>query len=301
MFSDILAERNISTPEDIWLYIKEDPVVNTMDLMQSFLMDWDVLKALVSTTTSVVLATYLMKLLKHIVVYVLKWLLSFVVSHLAVIAIVVACVIVVALVINFIKDHWDEIVSTLQNCKEYVQEKIAEFVQAMELAVRAGVHAAIAGLVYRAEQIAEMYLKAGDAVVDLIHRIGEYASRALQEIFRVYHPLLYSAIRTITGLVQEPVTIDMTRLQNAVDQMDRLARRVQTIDNRLDFLYGRLCVSNIEQGEGVFTSLVDMYHLSKADINVDQGNKIRRKAEAISELFQDYKETERWVLAQIGG
>ena len=300
-FSEILAERNISTPEDIWLYIKEDPVVNTMDLMQSFLMDWDVLKALVSATTSVVLATYLMKLLKHIVVYVLKWLLSFVVSHLAVIAIVVACVIVVALVINFIKDHWDEIVSTLQNCKEYVQEKIAEFVQAMELAVRAGVHAAIAGLVYRAEQIAEMYLKAGDAVVDLIHRIGEYASRALQEIFRVYHPLLYSAIRTITGLVQEPVTIDMTRLQNAVDQMDRLARRVQTIDNRLDFLYGRLCVSNIEQGEGVFTSLVDMYHLSKADINVDQGNKIRRKAEAISELFQDYKETERWVLAQIGG
>ena len=215
--------------------------------------------------------------------------------------IVLAAIIVFAIAINFIKEHWDEFVNFLDNCQEYIQEKLSEFVEAMRLAINASANIVITSLVYQATKVVEMYGNMKDVTVDVLQKIGHYTAKNIQTALRISNPLLYCAIRSITGCTQPSVTIDMVRLQNAVDKMDRLATRVGNIDSRLNSLYGKLCINNVEQGEGIFTSLVNMYHLSRADINVDEGNRIRRKANAINSLFNGYKDAERWALSQIGG
>lgn len=292
-----LAERNIYTPEDLWKYLKDDPIEHTVDFLQSLVSDWETLKAFAEATVTVVIGTIIMK----VVIILLKSALTLVIANLPIVASVLAAIVVFAIAINFIREHWDEFVNFLDNCKEYVQEKISEFVEAMRLAINAGANILITSLVYQATKVVEMYGNMKDVTVDVLQKIGHYTAKNIQTALRISNPLLYCAIRSITGCTQPSVTIDMVRLQNAVDKMDRLATRVGNIDSRLNSLYGKLCINNVEQGEGIFTSLVNMYHLSRADINVDEGNRIRRKANAINSLFNGYKEAERWALSQIGG
>ncbi len=292
-----LAERNIFTPDDLWKYLKEDPIGNTFDFLQSLVTDGDTLKAFAEATITVAIGTVIMK----VVIILLQSALSLVIANLPIVAAVLAAIVVFAIAVNFIKEHRDEFVNFLNEFKEYLQEKISEFVEAMRLAINAGANIVITSLVYQAEKVVEMYENMKDATVDVLQKIGHYTAKNIQNALRISNPLLYCAIRTVTGCIQPSVTIDMVRLQNAVDKMDRLATRVSNIDNRLNSLYGKLCINNIEQGEGVFTSLVNMYHLSRADINVDEGNRIRRKANAINSLFNGYKDAERWVISQIGG
>lgn len=292
-----LAEREIYTPEDLWKYLKEDPIEHTFDFLQSLISDWETLKAFVEATVTVVIGTIIMK----VVIILLKSALTLVIANLPIVAAVLASIVVFVIAINFIREHWDEFVNFLDDCKDYVQEKISEFVEAMRLAINTGANIFITSLVYQATKVVEMYGNMKDVTVDVLQKIGHYTAKNIQNALRISNPLLYCAIRAITGCTQPSVTIDMVRLQNAVDKMDRLATRVGNIDNRLNSLYGKLCINNIEQGEGIFTSLVNMYHLSRADINVDEGNRIRRKANAISSLFNGYKDAERWALSQIGG
>lgn len=292
-----LAERNIYTPEDLWKHLKADPIGNTVDFLQSLVSDWDTLVALAEATVTVAIGTMIMK----VVIILLQSALSLVIANLSIVAAVLAVIVVFAIAINFIREHWDEFVNFVNEFKDYLQEKISEFVEAMRLAINASANIVITSLIYQAENVVEMYENMKDVTVDVLQKIGHYTAKNIQNALRISNPLLYCAIRTITGCAQPSVTIDMIRLQNAVDKMDRLATRVGNIDSRLNSLYGKLCINNIEQGEGVFTSLVNMYHLSRADINVDEGNNIRRKANAINSLFNDYKDAERWVLSQIGG
>lgn len=292
-----LAERNIYTPEDLWKYLKDDPINNTFDFLQSLLSDWDTVVAFAEATITVAIGTLIMK----VVIILLQSALSLVIANLPIVAAVLAAIVVFVIAINFIKEHWDEFVDFINKFMDYLQEKISEFVEAMRLAINAGANIVITSLVYQAKNVVEMYGNMKDATVDVLEKIGHYTAKNIQTALRISNPLLYSAIRAITGCSQPSVTIDMVRLQNAVDKMDRLATRVGNIDSRLNSLYGKLCINNIEQGEGIFTSLVNMYHLSRADINVDEGNRIRRKANAINSLFNGYKDAERWVLSQIGG
>lgn len=292
-----LAEREISTPKELWSYIKKDPIRNTVDFLQSLVSDWDTLVALVKMEVTVTIVATLLS----VVIILLQSALSLVLANLPIVAAVLAAIVVFALAVNFVKEHWDEFINALDNFKDYLQEKICEFAEAMRLAIAAGVNAAITTIVYRAQNIAEKYGSMIDETFDVLRQLGQYASRNIQQALKISNPLFYSAIRTAVGCTQEPVTIDMPRLQNAVDQMTRLASKVADIDSRLDSLYGRLCVDNIEQGEGIFTSLANLYHLSKADISVDEGNRIRRKAEAINNLFNGYEDAEKWALEQIGG
>lgn len=292
-----LAERNIYTPEDLWKYLKDDPINNTVDFLQSLVSDWDTVVAFAEATITIAIGTLIMK----VVIILLQSALSLVIANLPIVAAVLAAIIVFAIAINFIKEHWDEFVNFINEFKDYLQEKISEFVEAMRLAINAGANIVITSLVYQATKVVEMYGNMKDVTVDVLQKIGHYTAKNIQNVLRISNPLLYCAIRAITGCTQPSVTIDMVRLQNAVDKMDRLATRVGNIDNRLNSLYGKLCINNIEQGEGIFTSLVNIYHLSRADINVDEGNRILRKANAISSLFNGYKDAERWALSQIGG
>ena len=292
-----LAERNIYTPEDLLKHLKADPIGNTVDFLQSLVSDWDTLVAFAEAAITVTIGTMFMK----VVIILLQSALSLVVANLPIVAAVLAAIVVFVIAINFIKEHWDEFINFLNEFKEYLQEKISEFVEAMRVTINAGANIVITSLVYQAEKVVEMYGNMQDATVDVLQKIGHYTAKNIQNALRISNPLLYCAIRTVTGCTQSSVTIDMVRLQNAVDKMDRLATRVGNIDNRLNSLYGKLCINNIEQGEGVFTSIVNMYHLSRADINVDEGNRIRRKANAINSLFNGYKDAERWAISQIGG
>lgn len=292
-----LAERNIYTPEDLWKHLKEDPLGNTFDFLQSLVSDWDTLKAFAEATITVAIGTVIMK----VVIILLQSALTLVIANLPIVAAVLAAIVVFVIAVNFIKEHWDEFENFLNELKEYLQEKISEFVEAMRLAIHASANIVITSLAYQSANVVEMYGCMKEATVDVLQKIGHYTAKNIQNALRMSNPLLYCAIRTIVGCTQPSVTIDMVRLQNAVDKMDRLATRVGNIDNRLNSLYGKLCINNIEQGEGVYTSLVNMYHLSRADINVDEGNRIRRKANAINSLFNGYKDAERWAMSQIGG
>ena len=292
-----LSERKISTLEELWNYLKEKPIEHTLDFLQSLISDRDTLVAFVQATVTVAIGTVLMK----VAIVLLQSAVSLTIANLPIVAAVLATTVVFTMAINFMKEHWNEFVNFLGEFKGYLQEKICEFAEAMRLVIGAGANVVITTIAYQAEHIVEMYGCMKDVTIDVIQKIGRYTAQSIQTVLRISSPLLYSAIRAITGCVQSPVTVDMVRLQNAVDQMDRLANRVANIDERLNLLYGKLCINNIEQGEGIFTSLVNIYHLSRADINVDEGNKIRRKANAINSLFNGYKDAEKWALGQIGG
>ncbi len=290
-------DRQIRTAEDLWRYLKEAPIENTMDLLQSILMDWDTLVALVQAGAVVTVVVTLIKA----VISLVSLAVSFVLANLPVIAAILAVLVVCSMAIEYIRQHWDELVGYVNMAVEFVEKKLEEFFAAMRLVITTGVHAALAALVYQAKEIAEDLCVAAQIVVDVVEELGQLASAALAQVLRITNPLLYTVLRTVLGIAQSAVTIDMLRLQNAVDAMASLANRVANIDTRLDGLYRKLCVNNIAQGEGVFTSLANLYNLASADINVDQGNKIRRKANALSDLFSGYRDAESWALTQSGG
>lgn len=290
-------ERNIRTVDDLWRYLQAAPIENTMDLLQSIIMDWDTLVALVQASATVAVVVTIIKA----VISLVQLAVGFVASNLPVIAAILAAVVVLSMAIDYIRQHWDELMGYVNMAAEFVQKKLEEFYAAMRLVITTGVHAAIAALVYQAKEIAEGFYAVGEAVVNVLEEMGRLASAAIAQALAISNPLLYTLLRTVTGLAQSAVTIDMIRLQNAVDAMDALATRIANMDTRLDTLYRQLCISNIQQGEGIFTSLANLYNLASADINVDQGNKIRRKANNLSSLFSGYREVESWALTQSGG
>jgi len=42
-----------------------------------------------------------------------------------------------------------------------------------------------------------------------------------------------------------------------------------------------------------------MYNLFRADLNVDEGAAIKRKARALSDLYDGYESTEKWVMDNV--
>lgn len=289
--------RGIQTMDDLWRYLQAAPVENTLDILQSILMDWDTLVALTQAAATVTVVVTLIKA----VISVVQLAVGFVLANLPAIAAILAAVVVCSMAIDYVCRHWEELVGLVNMAVEFAQRKLEEFCTAMRLAITTGIHAAIAALVYQAKEIAEGFYAAAESVINVVEELGQLASAAISQILAIANPLLYTILRTVTGIVQSVVTIDMVRLQNAVDAMDNLATRIANIDARLDTLYRKLCVSNIQQSEGVFTSLANLYNLASADINVDQGGRIRRKANNLSDLFAGYREAESWALTQSGG
>lgn len=292
---EVLQPRKISTAKELWLYLSQDPLDNTMDLLQAILCDWETLKALAQSTAAVAVTMTLVKGAVHL----LSLAAGFVAAHMPMVAAIVAALVVVGMAINYIHEHWDELMAWVSLTAELVARKLEEFFAAMRLAIRTGAQVAVTGLVALASQVAEDLYQIGCGLVSIIVELGRLTGSAIVQAIAISNPLLYTLIRTAANVVQSAVSIDMVRLQSAVDAMIRLAERVASIDTRLDSLYQKLCISNIQQGEGIFTSLANLYNLCSADILVDKGFWIRKKANDLSALFDAYKDAEDWTMEQV--
>lgn len=203
----------------------------------------------------------------------------------------------------YVKTHWQEVQDIVLQAGEYVQEKINAFVETVKLEVTNRVNEMVSKILCEAESSIDCREgwtgEIREWIKAMLKQLGDSMSTSITITVAVANPIMYSLVRIAGNLFQQAVTIDMPRLQNAVNQMDRLATRVQKLDESLNGLYRKLCINSIEQGEGVFTSLANMYQIFSADINVDDGWKIRRKANAISELFRRYDEIETWIKRQL--
>lgn len=292
---EVLHARKITTARELWLYLSQDPLNNTIDLLQAILSDWETLKALTQSTATVAVTMTLVKSAIHL----LSLAAGFIAAHLPVIAAIVAALVVVGMAIDYICDHWDELVEWVNMTAELVARKLEEFFAAMRLAIRTGAQIAVTDLVSLASQVAEDLYQIGCGLVSIIVELGRLTGSAIVQAIAISNPLLYTLIRTAANVIQGAVSIDMIRLQNAVDTMLRLAERVENIDTRLDSLYQKLCINNIQQGEGIFTSLANLYNLCSADIQVDKGFWIRKKAHDLSSLFEGYKAAESWTMEQV--
>lgn len=290
---DVLSSHNINSLDELLQYVSEDPIEHTVELASELITDDNILKQLIELDVTVKAEAMLNVIIAASVIT-----LSAVAEKIGEITATVSALQIAA---DYIVEHWNSFKRSLVEAEEYAQEKLSEFAEAAMAEVRTKINEKIASTLYQGKQIVKAAGALNAKGNNYLNVLGQYASKSVKKVLKATNPFAYATIRSASGLVQSPVTIDMIRLLEVVEQMDRLASRVQTIDARLDTLYRKLCISNIEQEEGIFTSIVNLYNLCSADINVDEGQKIRRKANAISELFHEYKDAESWVLNQIGG
>lgn len=268
-----------------------------MNLVSDLITDWETLEAIAEVSATVITVALLTKAVVTTAAVAAAMVLTSPVFYM--IASLVVVVLVIKGAAEYIKAHWEEIRDAVAAAGEFVQEKVSEFAEAVKLAVNgwmAAILFALEQILEHADQFAENML---EQVKSVLKQMGDYMKAQIAGAIRLVNPIAYELIRIICNLFQQSVTIDMYRLQSAVEQMDRLAARVLRMDARLSALYRELCVNHVEQGEGILVSLANMYHLFSADINVDEGWRIRRKASAISELFDGYNDAEKWVKMQL--
>lgn len=205
--------------------------------------------------------------------------------------------VLICITVNHILKNWDKICSAVGKAVEYVMDEISKFFSELRNRINAGINNFVSDVFERAERMltagAKIINTAIDGTVGFLQAVKDQAVSVIKAGFFVCNPLLYLICSKIYNETKQPVTINVTKLRNCVDTLNRLARRVAEMDDRLDNLYSRLSQSNIEQGEGFFTSLANLYNLFRADLNVDQGAAMKRNARALSELFEGYETAAR--------
>lgn len=216
---------------------------------------------------------------------------------------VVAAAGIIYLVANHIVKNWDTICEKAELIADYVKDEIVKFYNDAKQAVQTGINHWLGSVC----TIAEKCITMGDRVVnkfidgaaDFWDSFKKKAIDSVKALLFVANPLIYIIASKVYKANKEPVRINFPRIRDCVDRMNNLARRVANIDARLDNLYWRLAQNNIEKEEGIFTSLANMYNLFRADLNVDEGAAIKRKARALSDLYDGYESTEKWVMDNV--
>ena len=207
------------------------------------------------------------------------------------------------LIANHIIVNWDSIKEAIIQGAEYVKDKIAEMYTALVNKINEEINEYVADVLATVEKIITVGERvidfAGDKIEDFMGFMKDACKVAIKTLFMLSNPILYLIASKLYNSTREPVRINMVKLRQCVNTMNRLASRVASIDSRLDNLYYQLSRNNIEQGEGIFTSLANMYNLFRADLNVDEGQAIKRKARALSELFEDCEKTDKWVTSNV--
>ena len=207
------------------------------------------------------------------------------------------------LIANHIIVNWDSIKEAIIQGAEYVKDKIAEMYTALVNKINEEINEYVADVLATVEKIINVGERvidfAGDKIEDFMGFMKDACKVAIKTLFMLSNPILYLIASKLYNSTREPVRINMVKLRQCVNTMNRLASRVASIDSRLDNLYYQLSRNNIEQGEGIFTSLANMYNLFRADLNVDEGQAIKRKARALSELFEDCEKTDKWVTSNV--
>lgn len=226
-----------------------------------------------------------------------------VIEQIAMLASVVAAIGVVALTANHVVKNWDRISDALEQAAEYVKDEIVEFYNEAKQAVKSEINNWISSVTSKAEKYitkgSRVVNKIVDGATDFWEFFKEQAIASVKNLLFVSNPLFYIIASKVYREVKEPVKINVYGISDCVDRMNRLAKRVAKIDQRLDDLYWRLAQNNIEQDEGLFTSLANIYNLFRADLNVDEGATIKRKARALTDLYDGYKSTDEWVLEHV--
>lgn len=292
-----MGKRNIHSWSDFWNYIKEDPAGNLISIIYAFLSDRKFLKAILDFSAFAVLSAVVISiagLAVKLFVSVIIVLFPMVVPLLEIIAAVIVAYNVAKLIVEYLKERIDQWIEDIGNIIENLKQKVLEWAEDMKEWVVTHIHSAIEGVKNLGHRIADGFSSVANKAKNLIGTICDKATQHFQIRNRQYEGLFHGIIRGITGTPQTPVVLDMKRLQDAVDEMDSIARSVGWIDDRLSSLYGKLCWNNIAKGD-VFTSLANLYNLSKADICVDQGYIIRRKADGLSSLYSGYNDAEKWL------
>ncbi len=209
----------------------------------------------------------------------------------------------VYLIANHIIANWDTIHAKLIEGAEYIKDKIAELYTELKNKLIEQLNNYAEDVLSGIEKIITVGERvinyAVDQVGDFIGYLRDACKVAIKAAFMICNPILYAIASKLYNASKEPVRINMVKLRQCVSTMNRLASRVANIDSRLDNLYYQLSRNNIEQGEGIFTSLANMYNLFRADLNVDEGQAIKRKARALSELFEDCEKTDEWVFDNV--
>ena len=207
------------------------------------------------------------------------------------------------LIANHIIVNWDTIKTEIINGVEYIKDKVAEMYTTLMNKLNEQLNnyvEDVLSFVEKAITIGERFINnAVDQVGNFIGYLRDACKVAIKSLLLISNPILYLIASKIYNASKEPVKINMVRLRQCVNTMNRLASRVANIDSRLDNLYYQLAQNNIEQEEGVFTSLLNMYNLFRADLNVDEGQAIKRKARALTELFENCETTDKWVLNHV--
>lgn len=216
---------------------------------------------------------------------------------------VVAAACIICLVANHIVKNWDTICEKAELIADYVKDEIVKFYNEAKQAVQNGMNIWLGSVCTTAEKYitkgARVVNKFIDGAADFWDSFKEKAIDSVKTLLFVANPLIYIIASKVYKANKEPVRINIPRIRDCVDRMNNLARRVANIDSRLDNLYWRLAQNNIEKEEGIFTSLANMYNLFRADLNVDEGAAIKRKARALSDLYDGYESTEKWVMDNV--
>lgn len=300
----VWANKNdISTWEGLLDYIMEDPF-RIIELYSSLDLDKETVNKAISNFLSTEnISKFIGTFIKEHPVISAMGTAAFSVpvvrAMIAKLAAVVAAIGVVALTVNHIIQNWDKICEAFGRLADYVKDEVAKFYNAAKQYVSAEINKWISNVCCTAET----YITKGSRIVNTMvdvasgffEELKKQAVAAVKSMLLAANPLFYVIASKVYRAANEPVRINVMKLSDCVDRMNRLATRVAAIDERLDRLYSRLARNNIEMEKGVFTSLANMYHLFRADLNVDEGAVIKRRARALSDLYDGYVDTDKWV------
>lgn len=287
-------EKGFTSMKEIWDYITQDPLNNLMELLSYVFADKDGLIGLMKMAGFFAILIKLIPLLWTL----LKMLVPIILKVLAVVAAVLVALVILKLVADFLVKVWDAITDAIEAAIDY----ITKLAQELYAYVRGRVEAAIDVAVETAKYVFDSMKGFAEKAYTDLANFANYVKQSIKDTYATIQNVANKTVQTVAGFIQKGVTLQMALLQSCVDRMNALATRVQMIDERLDQLYYRLCASEIEQGEGIIVTLIAMYNLAWADFNVDEGNRIRRMANNLTQINEKYKEVEKWAMAlQLGG
>ena len=287
----IMEQRNLHSFKELMDYIATDPLANTLDILISLISNPETLGALLAMGATLTLVITLAVVLMPLIIAVLG-VAAKIVAALAAITVALAAL---KIALDFLVETGKKIIAAINAGIEFIAELSRNIYERITQGISTFIQAALDTAARIYNSVISGLKKAAEAV----SVFGSYVFSFIAKPGAMFVSIACCISRAVTGQSQQEVRINEPLLNSTVDDMNRLANRVQAIDRRLDSLYNLLTVNGIEEGEGIWTSLANLYNLAKADISVDEGNRIRRMANNLSGLYTGYSNAERWVLQQL--
>lgn len=292
--SIMIQEKGFSSWQDIWDYICEDPLKNTLELFSYVFGNKESLIGLMKMAGFIAL---LVKAIPFILTILTKLIVQIAIAA-AVIASIYLVIQIIKLVVDFLTEMWDAICDFAEATVEYVTKLANDIYEYVKDRVDAAIDATVDLAKYLYNSAKKITKNIYDGAVSFL----DTAKKKVVDAYNLIKQTARKVSSTICGYYEQGVRLQMALLQDCADRMNSIATRVKNIDTRLDTLYWRLCNSEIEQGDGIFTTLASLYNLARADLNVDEGNRIRRMANNLCEVNETYKQIEQWAMGlKLGG